>query len=166
MIDHVYLYNESYYTKIDSLMLRMFCKIFDEMNAQAQQILEKEIYETIVGVMGPFIIRRKLSQTNAEDISSEDLNHAISIMQRSWITTSSFDNPVQSQLLYNAIIICIAREIDRSKEMRVLSEGQLLEAEAEGRHNSEALELGLCLVKDILMTEGPSAANILGGGLI
>lgn len=163
IIHHAYICNEGY-AKIESLMLRMFCKIFLEMNAQSEQILKPKTYEIIVTHTGPSIASKAMSRTNADDISSENLNHGISILQRSWITTSFSHDPVLLQTLVNAIIICIAREINSSEVTTGLSEGQLLEAEIEARHNSEALEKGLSLVKDILMTEGPSAATIIAQG--
>lgn len=155
--DLVYLYNESN-VKIYSLMLKMFCKIFDEMSAQIEKTLGKELYQTYLAGMGSVIVTRTLCQTNARDISSEDLKHAISILRRS----RCFSNPVNSEMLVNALIICIDRENNKSAEMKDVGYGQLLEAEAEGLHNCEALELGLSLVEDTFMTEGPSAAHILG----
>ena len=161
IIERLYILTENY-TKMESLMLRIFCKILDEMNVQAPQILGRQLYEIMVGIMGSYIATNRFSKTDANDISSEDLYHAISILRRSWITTSCRDNPFQSHTLVNAIIICIAREIDTSEDIRggTTSEEQLVEVEAERQHNSKALELGLSLVKDILVTGGPSADNI------
>ena len=93
------------------------------------------------------------------------MNHGISILKRTWITYSDLDSPVLLQVLVNAVILCIAREIDRLEDTEGLCEGHLVEAKAEGRHNSEALDKGLCLVTDILIKLDPSATEILQGAV-
>ena len=131
MIYHVSRHATSY-MKFESLVLRLFWKVFDELNEQVQQIIGEFHYGFYLDTIGSVILTLKFSdERNANDISSEDLNHGISILRRTWITYSDLDSPVLLQVLVNAVILCIAREIDRLEDTKGLSEGQLLEAKAE-----------------------------------
>jgi hypothetical protein len=176
IVGHVYNNNKEY-TKIQSLVLRAFSSIFNDISIDIDinesrktrtAVLvgyEKTITAVLVGYRCALNI---LCQTDAKDISSEDLNHGIAILRTVTVTLVYFRqlyNQVFVRALGNAVIICISREIERSKELSGFREGQLLEAQMQAENNSEALAMGVRLVRDIIMAEDQLATRVLGRGL-
>ena len=49
----------------------------------------------------------------------------------------------------------MSREIEKSKDLSGLTGPQLAEAQVQAQHNSEALETGIRLLRDIAMEESP-----------
>ena len=92
--------------KFKSLVLRLLCKVFDELNEQVRQIIGEFHYGFYLDIIGSVILTQKLSdERNAKDVSYEELNHDISILWRTWITYSDLDSPVLLQVLVNAVIL-------------------------------------------------------------
>ena len=92
--------------KLESLMFQLFCKIFDELNEQVGKIIGEHFYPFHLDSIGYVMLKEKCSdERNANDISSEDLNHGISILRRTWITYSDLDSPVLLQVLVNVVIL-------------------------------------------------------------
>jgi hypothetical protein len=72
---------------------------------------------------------------------------------------ADFD-PRYVSALVSAVTICISREIESSREMSGFTEGQLIEAQVQARNNSETLEKGVRLIRDIAIEEGKLATCI------
>jgi hypothetical protein len=81
------------------------------------------------------------------------LKHGIGILRPAWILSVNINfYDKYLKLLADAAIICIAREItQRSHEISGFREGRVIEVQAPARHNSEALEKGLWVIKGILI---------------
>jgi len=144
------------FMKFQSVVLRILCKTFGQM-AMNSLLGDHANYFALIKCAGLTVAMNRLSSVHAKDISSEDLNHGIGILQAFW--TASLDKNFfckYLQLLSNAVVICIAREIpQRSHEIGGFTEGQVLEAQVQAWHNSKALEKGLWVIKDILIQGGP-----------
>jgi hypothetical protein len=141
IVRHVNNNNNQGYIKMQSLVLRAFSTIFHEIIGVNNMILGsgRTIRAVLVGYPCALSI---LCQRNAKNISSEDLNHGIAILRTVRVSLLNFDRRYVMALA-NAVIICISREIETSKEMTGFMEGQLIEAQTDARHNSEALEKGI-----------------------
>lgn len=146
IVIHVHKNNEGY-IKIQSLVWRSFSTIIHEIgeNSNTGNEVENNIRTLLQGC--PFAFN-KFCQGNANDISSEDLNHGIAILITAKLTLSTFKTKYL-EALFNAVIICISSEIERSNEKGDLTRGQFIEAQTQGWHNAEALEKGVKLIKDI-----------------
>jgi hypothetical protein len=178
----VYTYNNSgCFRKFQSIVLRLLCKTFDHIAVDSY--IDDNVCHPLI-LSGLKVAMNQLSRLHAKDISSEDLNHGIGILQAAWVLSlelDSYDDYVQAawvlsleldfydqyvQVLVNAVLICIAREIpEGSHEISGFREGQILEAHARARHNSEALEKGLWIIKDIIIKGGAllQTFNVFGG---
>ena len=95
--------------------------------------------------------------TVAKKILSEDLNHGSTIMLRAFMFEAKIVNINEhARTVVDAVILCMSREIETPDE-RGLCEGQIREAQAQRRHNSEALAKGLRLITAIISQGGPLA---------
>jgi hypothetical protein len=150
--------NTKGYVKMQSLVLRAFSTIFQEVTDIVH--MGRTVRPSLVGYPCALTV---LCQ-NAKHISSEDLNNGIAFLRIVRVSLLNFD-PRYVSTLVSAVTICISREIESSREMSGFTEGQLIEAQVQARHNSEALEKGVRLIRDIAMEEGQLATCILRRGL-
>ena len=150
--------NTKGYVKMQSLVLRAFSTIFQEVTDIVH--MGRTVRPSLVGYPCALTV---LCQ-NAKHISSEDLNNGIAFLRTVRVSLLNFD-PRYVSALVSAVTICISREIESSREMSGFTEEQLIEAQVQARHNSEALEKGVRLIRDIAMEEGQLATCILRRGL-
>ena len=147
--------NSWYFMKFQSRVLRFICKTFDQMTVDF--VLGDLAYRELIRILPVEIALNMLSREHANEISSEDLNNGIGILKEGWILSVNL-NPHDDylQVLANVVTICIVREIpQKSQEISGFMEGQLIETRALARHNTEALEKGLWVIKDIVIDGGP-----------
>ena len=154
IVRHVYDNNRGY-VKIQSLVLRFFSTVFHAIDIR----LSGGIIRAVL-IDCPCALKI-LYEANPKDISSEDLNNGIAILAKQMMSQLDVSNRSYGIRLCNALTICISREKKRPTEMSGFTEGQLVEAEIQARHNCEALEKGIRLIRDLAMTECNLALSIL-----
>ena len=126
--------NTKGYVKMQSLVLRAFSTIFHEVTDIVH--MGRTVRPSLLGYPCALTV---LCQ-NAKHISSEDLNNGLTFLRTVRVSLLNFD-PRYVSTLVSAVTICISREIESSREMSGFTEGQLIEAQVQARHNSEALEI-------------------------
>jgi len=164
----LYTYNNSgCFRKFQSIVLRVLCKtLYDIVTPTTIFAIDDNICHLLI-CSGLNVAMKHFSLLHAKDISSEDLNHGIGILEAARVLAlelDSYDEYVQ--VLVNAVRICIAREIpEGSHEINGFREGQILEVHARARHNSEALKKGAWVITDIQIQKGPllQTFNAFGG---
>jgi len=159
ILGHVSFHHHGY-VKMQTVVLRLYCKIFSELGGDTEKALGSEFYSNALNVKGVIAAMDKLNCTEAINIMSEDLNHGITILRRAWIKDNTVVRHIDyARSLVDAVILCITREFEIPDE-KGFTEGQIHEAEAHRWHNSEALEKGLSLIKEIMIQGGPLADTL------
>ena len=154
LIDILYHVNRENagYMKIQSFVLRAFSIVIDEISAKRELVHRN----SLALLMGYTSVLKIFYISDARDISSEDVNHGIAILRtvRAKFLYLKLKMFSEAEALRNALVLCMSREIEKSKDLSGLTGPQLAEAQVQAQHNSEALETGVSLIiRDILMEE-------------
>ena len=155
LIDILYHVNRENagYMKIQSFVLRAFSIVIDEISAKPELVHRN----SLALLMGYTSVLKIFYISDARDISSEDVNHGIAILRtvRAKFLYLKLKMFSEAEALRNALVLCMSREIEKSKDLSGLTGPQLAEAQVQAQHNSEALETGIRLLRDIAMEESP-----------
>lgn len=146
ILGRVYLHTDGY-MKMQTAVLRIYCKIFNKVGAHIVKVVGHEFYVNALKTDVLITAIDKLTVMKAPEIIGEDLNHGISILRRAWIKDKNVMHHINyARSLVDAVFLCRCREIEIPDE-KDINEGEMVEARVQRSHNSAALENGLTLMK-------------------